>query len=458
MARAAVSASLKLFSLKSSSQSLSSIHTSLSFTTFHAPSSSNKMKQERRREIENKKKTATSSPSSSAIVVASSSSKAKSKAALAVVKRRTRSEKEFDEEYIKKYGDEDSHIPVMLGEVMDVFDSSSSSFRLRSFVDCTLGAAGHSCAIIQAHPELQTYIGLDVDPVAHEKAQSRINKMLNSTPACSNTNLKAHMLLRNFKEIKQAIGQIDEKLLLSGVDGILMDLGMSSMQVDDPRRGFSMLNNGPLDMRMDPKGSLKAEDILNSWPPTEVGKILQEYGEESNWYSLQNKIVKARLGGGFHTTGDLVDLIRGSTSRVKGGRQGWIKTAARVFQALRIAVNDELKTLENSLYSCFDCLSPGGRFAVISFHSLEDRIVKQTFLNIINNIPRKDDTVIEEGGFEAKPKEFNYYPGEKEVWIKQVVKGSSGVILTKRPITASPEEEKLNSRCRSAKLRVIQKM
>lgn len=141
-----------------------------------------------------------------------------------------------------------------------------------------------------------------------------------------------------------------------------------------------------------------------------------------------------------------------------GGRQGWIKTAARVFQALRIAVNDELKTLENSLYSCFDCLGPGGRLAVISFHSLEDRIVKQTFLNIINNIHRKGDTVIKEAEFGAEPREFNYYPAEKEVWIKQVVKGSAGVILTKRPITASTEEEKLNSRCRSAKLRVIQKM
>ncbi|KAL2896679.1 Ribosomal RNA small subunit methyltransferase H [Bienertia sinuspersici] len=394
----------------------------------------------------------------------------------------------------------------MLGEVLDVFPSSS--FRLRSFVDCTLGAAGHSCAIIQAHPELQTYIGLDVDPMAHEKAQSRIGDMLKSIPSCSNVNMKPHILLRNFKEIKQVIGQVEEKLLLSGVDGILMDLGMSSMQVpyfhsigaawigylgsfkvnevDDPGRGFSMLNNGPLDMRMDPKGVdnalvenlifsflflfdvcftchgqwqgiLKAEDILNSWPPAEVGRILREYGEESNWYSLQIKIAKARLGGGFHSTSDLVDLIRGKSAGVKGGRQGWIKTAARVFQALRIAVNDELKTLENSLYSCFDCLSPGGRLAVISFHSLEDRIVKQTFLNIINN--NIQITAEEEGGHGVEPRKFDDEPTtEKEAWIKQVVKGPSGIILTKRPITASAEEEKLNSRCRSAKLRVIQKL
>lgn len=255
MARAAVS-SLKLFSLKLSSQSVPSIPaTTISFSTFRTTNKKKKKNQEKRREKQ-KNSISSSSSSSSAITAASSSSNSKPKsaaaAALEVVKRRTRSEKEFDEDYIRKYGDEDSHVPVMLGEVLDVFASSSSSFRLRSFVDCTLGAAGHSCAIIQAHPELQTYIGLDVDPVAHEKAQSRISNVL-KMPSCSNIDLKAHMLLRNFKEIKQAIGQVEDKLLMSGVDGILMDLGMSSMQVDDPRRGFSMLNNGPLDMRMDPK-------------------------------------------------------------------------------------------------------------------------------------------------------------------------------------------------------------
>lgn len=177
-----------------------------------------------------------------------SSAKPKSAAALEVVKRRTRSDKEFDEDYIMRYGDKDSHIPVLLGEVLDVF---SPSFRLRSFVDCTLGAAGHSLAIIQAHAEMQSYIGLDVDPIAHERAQARIYNMLNSTP-CSCSNLKAHMLLKNFKEIKQVIRQVEDELLKSGVDGILMDLGMSSMQVDDAGRGFSMLNDGPLDMRMNP--------------------------------------------------------------------------------------------------------------------------------------------------------------------------------------------------------------
>lgn len=132
-----------------------------------------------------------------------------------------------------------------------------------------------------------------------------------------------------------------------------------------------------------------------------------------------------------------------------GGRQGWIKTATRVFQALRIAVNDELKTLEDSLYACFDCLAPGGRLAVISFHSLEDRIVKKTFLDIINSSS--------EDGDDENQSMIIKDVDEKETWIRQRVQGCNGTILTRRPITPSEEEERLNRRCRSAKLRVIEK-
>ncbi|GKE09811.1 MraW methylase family protein, partial [Tanacetum coccineum] len=226
--------------------------------------------------------------------------------------------------------------------------------------------------------------------------------------------------------------------------------------VNNANRGFSVLCDGPLDMRMDPQASLTAEDILNQWPETEVGRIIRDYGEENNWRALQKRIVKARVNGGLHSTSDLVDLIRSSTSGAKVGRQGWIKTATRVFQALRIAVNDELKTLETSLYDSFSCLAPGGRLAVISFHSLEDRIVKQTFLDIIKS--NSDD-----GALIAKPsdlKNVNLEHDEeeaKEPWIKQMIEGVGGTILTKRPITPSEDEEKLNVRCRSAKLRVIQK-
>ncbi|KAL5558287.1 hypothetical protein UlMin_034498 [Ulmus minor] len=372
---------------------------------------------------------------------------AKSKEALVKEKKRTRSDREFELDAIKRFGDTAAHIPVMLGEVMDVF-SASKTRLLRSFVDCTLGAAGHSSAIIQAHPELILYIGMDVDPLAYEKAVARLNS-LPRDDSCSPTDLKVYTFLKNFRYIKSLLSEVDENLMNSGVDGILMDLGMSSMQVNNPERGFSVVANGPLDMRMDPQASLKAEDILNSWPDSEVGRILRDYGEESNWYSLQNKIVKARSRGGLHSTGELVDLIRKSSGG-RGGRQGWIKTATRVFQALRIAVNDELKTLEDSLHACFDCLAPGGRLSVISFHSLEDRIVKQTFLNIIGSGDGDGDGDTRKTGEDINEKE--------EKWIKQMIHGSKGTILTKRPITTSEGEEKVNRRSRSAKLRVIQKL
>ncbi|CAI9784724.1 unnamed protein product [Fraxinus pennsylvanica] len=360
-----------------------------------------------------------------------------------LVKRRTRSDKELDEEiFLKHYGNGDSvHVPVMLGEVLDVF----ASVRLESFVDCTLGAGGHSSAIIKAHPEMKLYVGLDVDPVAHEMAQSRLKGIVHKDSCDRTSDLQVHTFLKNFKSIKSVLHEIDGEVLAAGVHGIIMDLGMSSMQVNNYERGFSVLNDGPLDMRMNPEASLKAEDILNSWPDSEVGRILRDYGEESNWHSLQNKIAKARLTGGLHSTRELVDLIRNSTSWTRGGRQGWIKTATRVFQALRIAVNDELNTLKDSIRASFDSLASGGRLAVISFHSLEDRIVKQAFLNIVNC--SEGDSI-----------KTDTSDSEKEAWIKQIVRGRDATILTKRPITPSEKEEKLNTRSRSAKLRVIQKM
>lgn len=374
---------------------------------------------------------------------------------LSQVKRRTRSEKELDEEaFLKNYGNDNSaHVPVLLGEVLDVF----TSVTLRSFLDCTLGAAGHSSAIIRAHPEMQVYVGLDVDPIAHQKAQSQLKSIIDRDSFDTASALKVHTLLKNFKEVKSVLGEVADDLLIGGVNGILMDLGMSSMQVNDAGRGFSVLKNGPLDMRMNPKATLKAEDILNSWPADEVGRVLREYGEESNWYSLQNRIVKARLHGGLHSTNELVDLIQNSTSRTKG-RQGWIKTATRVFQALRIAVNDELKTLEDSICACFESLSSGGRLAVISFHSLEDRIVKQAFLNIMNCSEADGGGVEDEEVKRLRElRKINLDTVKEEAWIKQVIQGQNGTILTKRPITPSEKEETLNPRSRSAKLRVIQK-
>ncbi|KAI7757607.1 hypothetical protein M8C21_016498, partial [Ambrosia artemisiifolia] len=176
-----------------------------------------------------------------------------------LVKRRTRSDIKFDEDSFRQFGDTGTHIPVMVGEVLEVFDSR----KLYSFVDCTLGAAGHSSAIIQAHPEMQTYVGLDCDPVAHEKAKTKIDMIQTATNSCDSTSdLKTHTFLRNFKNIGTTLSEVDEKLLISGVDGILMDLGMSSMQVNNANRGFSVLCDGPLDMRMDPQINILKEEKL----------------------------------------------------------------------------------------------------------------------------------------------------------------------------------------------------
>ncbi|KAJ8471607.1 hypothetical protein OPV22_025950 [Ensete ventricosum] len=362
------------------------------------------------------------------------------------LKKRTRSGAKFDGGLYRRYADPArGHVPVMLGEVLDAF----GTLHLRSFVDCTLGAAGHSAAIIEAHRELELYVGMDVDPAVHDEARARIERLLAED---SRGNLEAYTHVRNFKYIKSVLGGVDENLLDVGVNGILMDLGMSSMQVDDSGRGFSVLSDGPLDMRMNPQASLTAEDILNSWPESEVGKILRDYGEESNWHFLQKQIVKARQSVGLHSTSDLVDLVRRASGR-SGGREGWIKTATRVFQALRIAVNDELQTLEDALYACFDCLSSGGRLVVISFHSLEDRIVKQTFLDMIEKPEGDDDKGEISSGLSLLATE-----SEAETWSKNRVQGRRGIVLTKRPITPTKEEEKLNRRCRSAKLRVLQKI
>ncbi|KAL4205197.1 hypothetical protein AMTRI_Chr01g113320 [Amborella trichopoda] len=376
--------------------------------------------------------------------IPSRSSKVACKSFNEVLVRRTRSKKEFQKDLLQEFMADGCHVPVLLGETLEVFRARN----LRSFVDCTMGAGGHSSAIIRDHSELQIFIGLDVDPVAHKLACAQINAVL--ADDTSKRALKAHILQRNFRDIRSVISEIHEGLVSEGIDGILMDLGMSSMQVNDAQRGFSVLSNGPLDMRMNPKASLKATDILNSWPEAEIGRIFREFGEESNWRTIVNKIVKARVNGGLHSTTELVDLISGSSTR-SGGRQGWMKTATRIFQALRIAVNDELKTLEDTLYAAFGCLSPGGRLAVISFHSLEDRIVKQTFLDIVKKADFEEGLAHEDERGGLTP------PDEREGWSKGSIEGKDGVVLTKRPITPSLEEEQLNRRCRSAKLRVLEK-
>ncbi|KAG0558702.1 hypothetical protein KC19_10G047900 [Ceratodon purpureus] len=356
------------------------------------------------------------------------------------------------------------HVAVLLKEVVAQFAGRS----VVSFVDCTLGAAGHASAILREHPELETFIGLDVDPVAHGEARPRLQRKASS-------DVQLHLVLTNFRNIKKAVTDVDAKLADEGVNGILMDLGMSSMQVNVAERGFSFMKDGPADMRMDPSASLTAEEILNKWPEAEVARILRDYGEERRWKQLARKIVEKRLAGGIHSTSELVELIGGSAFG-RPGRGKAVHPATRTFQALRIAVNDELRTLEKALTDAFDLLSPKGRLAVISFHSLEDRIVKRFFLKAagVGQAVEEEDMASDSP---VTAPEYRHIPGETRhsrytrrkhlekqgdgsynVRDKNVLEGSTGVVLTKRPIVAEDDEINTNPRSRSAKLRVIEKL
>ncbi|CAM6100597.1 unnamed protein product [Calypogeia fissa] len=367
-----------------------------------------------------------------------------------------------------------AHVPVLLKEVIAQFQGR----RLKSFVDCTFGAGGHASAIISTHPEMEVFLGMDVDPVAHAEAHPRLQHAA-ASHALSDSDSEVKILLKrsNFTNIKSIISE-DPMLTIGGVDGILMDLGMSSMQVNEADRGFSFMKDGPADMRMDPTATLSAEVILNTWPEAEIGRILRDYGDERRWKYLARKIVEQRLSGGISTTSQLVEIIGGSSFIRTKGKHGRLKPvshpATRTFQALRIAVNDELNSLELALTDAFSCLCPGGRLQVITFHSLEDRIVKQFFLNAAGLQKSANDWEDNNGDL-SNPLEYKHIPGETRhsKYIRKkshdnesgettrksrtVLEGPAAIILTRRPIAPSDQEVNSNPRSRSAKLRVLEK-
>lgn len=278
-----------------------------------------------------------------------------------------------------------THVPVLLREVLEVFAGKVC----RVFFDGTLGAGGHARALLEAHPEIERYIGCDRDPRAHELAKANLAQW----------GEKVELIRGSYAtEIAEVKGC---------VDGFLIDIGVSSMQLDERERGFSFMGDAPLDMRMDPEAELTAETIVNRYSEAELARIIFEYGEERRSRQVAKAIVEARRKKRIRTTGQLVDIIKPVATR------GRLHPATLVFQALRIAVNDELGQLERGLKAAIDKLCPGGRIAVISFHSLEDRIVKNVFRD-------------------AKDK------------LK---------IITKKPIGPSAEEMRANPRSRSSKLR-----
>lgn len=306
------------------------------------------------------------------------------------------------------------HVPVLKQEVLQAFADK----QLHTFIDCTLGAAGHAEAILQAHPEISHFIGIDQDPQAHALAEKRL------TPLSK----KVTLVSGNFKDLAQHL----KMLKISAVDGILIDLGVSSMQLDQPEKGFSFMREGPLDMRMDPNQSLTAAEIVNNWPEKELAHLFLDFGEEKQGRTAARGIVKARQNKPILTTKNLVDVLYPLLShKAKKG----LHPLTLVFQALRIVVNGELEALEQVLPQALALLKPQGRLAVISFHSLEDRIVK----NFCQ--------------YEASDKENT--SGLAGLFID---KTPSLTILTRKPIVATEEEMESNPRSRSAKLRVVEKL
>jgi 16S rRNA (cytosine1402-N4)-methyltransferase len=304
------------------------------------------------------------------------------------------------------------HTSILLDEILDYFKEK----HLTHFVDATLGAGGHAEAFLKAHPEIELLIGIDQDPVAREIAAKRLAPWSD----------RVRIIAGNFADLPSHLASLGIKQM----DGILFDLGVSSMQFDRPEKGFSFMRQGPLDMRMDPSKSLTAAEIVNAYSEAELGRIFREYGEEKRWKIAAKAIAAYRKNKPIETTLELAEILQKAIPFTKKG----INPATLVFQALRICVNGELEVLEAAIPAAIDLLIPGGLLAVISFHSLEDRIVKNAMRFAASD---KFNTDGIEGVFL-----------DKEPIVK---------LITKKPVIPSKTEIADNPRSRSAKLRIIEK-
>lgn len=307
------------------------------------------------------------------------------------------------------------HTTVLLHETVDGLNIKPDGI----YVDCTMGGAGHSALILSKLSKEGRLFAFDQDDVAIENAKDKL--------AAYEGQLT--IVKSNFRYLQEEL----HKRGIEKVDGVLYDLGVSSPQLDTPERGFSYHHDAPLDMRMDQQADLSAYDVINSWSFEELVKIFFKYGEEKFSKQIARKIEAAREIKPISTTGELVDLIKEgipAPARRKGGHP-----AKRIFQAIRIAVNDELGVFEDSLNQAIDLLNPGGRISVITFHSLEDRICK----------------VIFKKGSETPdlPKGLPIIPDEYKPELK---------LITRKPIVPTEEELEHNNRARSAKLRVAEKL
>ena len=306
------------------------------------------------------------------------------------------------------------HVSVLLEECLEGLHIKPDGI----YVDGTLGGAGHSSQIVK---RLTTgmLIGIDRDPVALEAAGKRLAEYGD----------RVKLVHSNFCEIAQVL----DELHVEKVDGILLDLGVSSPQLDDGDRGFSYMVDAPLDMRMDSGDSLSAHTVVNTWPQEELRRILYEYGEERYAPQIASAICRRREQAPIETTLELVDIIR--SAMPPAALREKQHPAKRSFQAIRIAVNDELGSVEKVMRDAIPRLNPGGRLAVITFHSLEDRIVKNAMATAAKGC--------------TCPPNFPVCVCGKKPQVK---------LITRKPLVAGEEELERNPRARSAKLRVCEKI
>ncbi len=307
-----------------------------------------------------------------------------------------------------------SHKPVLLEECLEALAIRPEG----TYLDGTLGRAGHSLEIVK---RLTTgrLIGIDQDAAAIEAAQVRLADYMD----------KVTLVRSNFSHL----GEILQELQVDGVDGMLFDLGVSSPQLDDPARGFSYMHDAPLDMRMDERAPLSARDVVNDWSQEELRRILYEYGEERYAPAIARAICRRREERPIETTFELVDIIKSAMPAAALREKQ--HPAKRSFQAIRIAVNGELDVLPPMLEAAADGLRPGGRLAVISFHSLEDRIVKKTMQELARGC--------------ICPPEFPVCVCGRKPKVK---------LITRKPIVSQEAELEDNPRARSAKLRVAERI
>jgi len=305
------------------------------------------------------------------------------------------------------------HISVLLNESIELLNINPDGV----YVDGTLGGGGHA-ELVCRKLDNGRLIGIDQDGEAIAAATARLE------PFGANLTI----VRDNFRNIKDILSDLE----IESIDGAILDLGVSSHQLDKGERGFSYNTDAPLDMRMNTEAAKSAYTVVNTYDETELSKVIFDYGEERFARRIARKIAQAREEKPIETTFELVDIIR---SAVPGGKYADKHPAKRTFQAIRIEVNDEIALLKNAVYDFFEVLNPGGRLCIISFHSLEDRIVKQVFADLSRGCTCPGDFPICVCGKEPR-----------------------GKTITRKPIIASDDELEFNNRAHSAKLRVIEKL